>query len=138
MGVTPSSCLKQEEEKAKKIIEKLPSLFKNYPYKNTYRVWPGPNSNTFISYIIRNIDEIDVELPPTAIGKDYLGKSNFVSNTPSNTGFTISAFGLLGFSAGLAEGLELNLLGLHFGVDFWTPALKLPIVGRIGFSDKSI
>ncbi|MBK7492729.1 MAG: hypothetical protein IPI17_12800 [Nitrosomonas sp.] len=28
------------------------------------------------------------------------------------------------------EGIELNLLGLSFGVDLDLPALKLPLVGR--------
>jgi hypothetical protein len=30
------------------------------------------------------------------------------------------------------EGFELNLLGLTFGVDVAEPALKLPMVGRLG------
>jgi len=30
------------------------------------------------------------------------------------------------------EGVEVNLLGLTFGLDFKNPAIKLPIVGRIG------
>jgi hypothetical protein len=30
------------------------------------------------------------------------------------------------------EGLELNLLGLTLGIDPFSPALKLPLVGRIG------
>ena len=31
--------------------------------------------------------------------------------------------------------LELNLLGLNFGVDFNTPALRLPAIGRLGMDD---
>lgn len=34
----------------------------------------------------------------------------------------------------MEEGVELNLLSLTFGVDVKRPALKLPIVGRVGFS----
>ncbi len=45
---------------------------------------------------------------------------------------------MLGLTAGLAEGLELNLLGMTFGLDFLRPALKLPFVGRIGFRDASV
>jgi hypothetical protein len=33
------------------------------------------------------------------------------------------------------EGVELNLFGLNFGIDFYKPALKLPFVGRIGVGD---
>ena len=36
---------------------------------------------------------------------------------------------------GLKEGIELGLLGLSFGIDFYPPAVKLPIIGRVGFSD---
>ena len=124
--------------KASKIITQLEPLITNYPFKDTYNLWPGPNSNTFISYLIRNIDEIDIELPPTAIGKDYLGNTKFISNTPSNTGFTVSLLGALGFTIGAAEGIEVNLLGLHFGIDLWTPAVKLPFFGRVGFKDKGL
>ena len=30
------------------------------------------------------------------------------------------------------EGLEVNVLGLSFGIDPLTPAIKLPGIGRIG------
>jgi hypothetical protein len=35
--------------------------------------------------------------------------------------------------AGTSEGLEVNLLGLTFGLDVRHPALKLPGVGRVGY-----
>ncbi|PIP96091.1 MAG: hypothetical protein COW00_20060 [Bdellovibrio sp. CG12_big_fil_rev_8_21_14_0_65_39_13] len=134
----PKMLYEARGEKAHKIIIQLKNLIKTYPFKDRYTVWPGPNSNTFVAYMIRNIDELDIELPASAIGKDYLGATSFLSNTASNTGFTLSAFGLLGFTLGAVEGVEVNLFGLHFGVDFWTPALKLPLIGRLGFSDKSL
>jgi hypothetical protein len=34
------------------------------------------------------------------------------------------------------EGLELNVLSLSFGVDVMRPALKLPVVGRLGLSQR--
>ena len=54
--------------------------------------------------------------------------------SPSGTGVQVSLFGLLGVLAGVEEGVELNLMTLTFGVDVKRPALKLPIVGRVGFS----
>lgn len=129
----PNLLFEARGDKATKIIKQVKKLIKEYPFKDHYRVYPGPNSNTFVSYIIRNIDEIDCELPTTAIGKDYFGPKTFISNTPSNTGFTLSAFGMLGLTLGLYEGVEINLLGLNFGIDFYYPALKLPFIGRIGF-----
>jgi hypothetical protein len=43
--------------------------------------------------------------------------------------------GVAGIVAGWEEGLELNLLGLTFGVDPVSLSLKLPLLGRIGASD---
>ena len=38
---------------------------------------------------------------------------------------------------GWRDGIEVNILGLSFGIDFWRPALKLPLIGRLGFSERS-
>lgn len=135
---SPTELLQIRGEKAGSVISQVEELILTYPFANRYSVWPGPNSNTFVAYMLRNIDELKLDLPANAVGKDYFGYNQFISNTPSNTGFQLSAFGLLGFTAGVSEGVELNLLGLHFGLDLWTPALKLPIVGRLGFKDKAL
>ena len=123
------------DESVDAMIDKLIFAASDYPYNNFYRVWPGPNSNTFIAYLARQVPELRLELPSTAIGKDYLPNGSLVGYTPSNTGVQFSAGGYLGILAGFEEGLELNLAGLTAGVDFYPPAIKLPGVGRIGFSD---
>ncbi len=53
--------------------------------------------------------------------------------SPSGTGYQISLYGVLGILLSRQEGLELNLIGLSFGIDFARPALKLPFIGRLGF-----
>src|SRR5688572_13855259 len=113
------------------IIGRIEAAVKDYPYPDRYHVWPGPNSNTFTAFILRRVPELRADLPPTAIGKDYLGWRS-VGRTPSGTGGQASLFGLAGVSAGLEEGVEINLLGLNFGVDPKSVSLKLPIVGRVG------
>ena len=40
--------------------------------------------------------------------------------------------GAAGGDVGVEEGVEVNLLGLTFGIDPFSPALKLPLIGRIG------
>lgn len=124
-------------EKALKAITQVEKLIETYPYRDVYTLWPGPNSNTFIAYLIRHTPELDIELPPHAIGKDYLGHTSFAALSPSGTGFQLSAWGVLGLTLGLQEGIEVNILSMNFGLDFWTPALKLPFVGRLGFKDRS-
>jgi hypothetical protein len=113
------------------VIERIEAAVKDYPYPASYHVWPGPNSNTFTAFILRRVPELRVDLPPTAIGKDYLGWKS-VGRTPSGTGGQASLFGLVGVSAGVEEGVEVNLLGLNFGLDPKSLSVKLPIVGRIG------
>jgi len=48
----------------------------------------------------------------------------------------VSLGGLFGLLAAPAEGLEVNVLGLVFGVDLLPPAIKLPAVGRVGFGGR--
>jgi hypothetical protein len=43
----------------------------NYPYCGTYRMWPGPNSNTFVAWVLRQAG-IELTLNPRGIGKNYL------------------------------------------------------------------
>jgi len=100
-------------------------------YGDSYRIWPGPNSNTFTAFVLRQVPELRVDLPAHAIGKDYLGARVF-ARTPSGTGAQASIFGVLGLLAGTEEGLEVNVLGLTFGLDPGDLALKLPLVGSIG------
>jgi hypothetical protein len=113
------------------LITRIEAAVKAYPYPDTYHVWPGPNSNTFVAFVTRQVPELRVDLPPTAIGKDYLGWRS-MNLTPSGTGAQASLFGLVGVAAGVEEGLEVNLLGLNFGVDPKSLSVKLPIVGRLG------
>jgi hypothetical protein len=132
----PTIIFEARGEKAEILIQSTKKLIETYPYKDRYSVWPGPNSNTFVDYIIRNVPELTVELPPEAIGKDYLVDNDFFSKSPGGYGYQFSAYGLLGLTLGLTEGVEVNLLGMTFGIDFYSPALKIPFWGRLGFKDQ--
>jgi Protein of unknown function (DUF3750) len=116
---------------ASEVIGRIEAAVAAYPYAATYRIWPGPNSNTFTAFVLREAPELRVDLPPTAIGKDYLGIMP-VGKLPSGTGGQISLLGVAGVAAGLEEGVEVNVLGMTFGVDPGSLALKLPFVGRLG------
>ena len=116
------------------IIQRIDRAAKGYPYMDEYQVWPGPNSNTFVAHVARAVPELKLDLPPTAIGKDYIPGGNIVAPTPSGTGYQLSLFGLLGVLASEEEGFEINLLGLTFGIDPKDMAIKLPLAGRIGGS----
>ncbi len=118
---------------AEPLIPRIERAARAYPYGDEYRAWPGPNSNTFTAWVTRAVPELEADLPPTAIGKDYL-RGGLLAKAPSGSGYQLSLAGLLGITASTVEGLEVNLLGLTFGVDPWPPALKLPLAGRVGAS----
>lgn len=54
------------------LIDAVDQAAKEYPWKTTYKVFPGPNSNTFTAWIVKKVPELDVELPFSAIGKGYV------------------------------------------------------------------
>lgn len=132
-GNNPKILLDIRGEKADRLIPKIDAAARRYPYQLDYTIWPGPNSNTFVAWIARQVPELNLELPTTAIGKDYLPNGRVFGYAPSGTGFQVSLFGVLGITAARTEGLEANVLGLHFGIDPLRLAIKLPGVGRIGF-----
>jgi len=125
-------------EEADAIINQVEKIIEEYPYKHNYRLWPGPNSNTFVEHIIRKVPELTVELPPHAIGKDYLTESYLFEQSPGGKGMQLSLYGVLGMTLGLSEGVEINVLSMTFGVDILRPALKLPFVGRLGMDDTPL
>jgi hypothetical protein len=119
---------------AERVIPKIEAAVKEYRFANAgdYRVWPGPNSNTFTATIMRAVPELETALPPNAIGRDFR-EGFYFGLTDSGTGIELNLWGLLGFKTGWVEGLELNFLGLVAGFDIREPALKLPGYGRLGF-----
>ncbi len=124
---------------AQKLIPQIIDAAKSYPYPDKYEAWPGPNSNTFTAHVLRQVPDMKVDLPPTAIGKDYLDESNnFIASAPSNTGVQISLYGVFGAILSKAEGIEINLLGLSFGLDPDNLALRLPGVGKVGFISDTL
>jgi hypothetical protein len=133
-GYEPELLADIRGQDAENAIARIEGLIDQYPYKNHYKVWPGPNSNTYTAYLIREVEELVVDLPATAIGKDYVDRVG-IAAAPSNTGYQFLAHGLFGVTLALQEGLEINILGATYGVDLNLPALKLPCIGRLGFSN---
>jgi hypothetical protein len=113
-------------------IPRLEAAIARYPYQADYVTWPGPNSNTFIAWLAREVPELKVAMPSTAIGKDFLPGGQLVALAPSGTGFQVSLGGLLGFTLAIEEGFEVNFLGLVVGVDPKRLAIKVPGLGELG------
>lgn len=133
-GAKPEIIFSKSGVDAEKIISQIQVAAKKYPYQNLYRAYPGPNSNTFVSYIIRSIPDLKIALPNNAIGKDWLCNEKgvkFFAFSESKTGIQFSFYGMFGLIIGLVEGIEINVLGLSFGIDFLRFAIKLPAIGRV-------
>lgn len=120
-------------EAAARLIPGVEAAVAAYPAPSTYRAWPGPNSNTFTAWVVREVEGLEATLPVTAVGKDYL-LDGVLADAPGGRGVTASLGGLLGLTLGRDEGLEITLLGLALGIDPRRPALKLPGIGRLGMA----
>ncbi len=128
-GATPHLLAEHRGPVAQAMIARIEAAVAAYPWGRQYRLWPGPNSNTFVAYVARAVPELGLDLPPTAIGKDYLGPTTLIARAPSGTGWQLSLAGLAGITVAREEGLEINLLGLGFGVDVNDARLRLPGLG---------
>jgi hypothetical protein len=130
-GARPERLVDLRGDGIDEVIARVETAITAYPYQDSYRIWPGPNSNTFTAWIGRSVPELRLKLPSTAIGKDFLPNGSLADTTPSGTGVQVSLFGVSGLAVGWEEGIEVNVLSLNFGVELKSPALKLPLVGRV-------
>jgi hypothetical protein len=118
---------------AEKLIPRVESAVRAYSYNRAgdYRIWPGPNSNSFTAAVLRAVPELRVALPSNAVGRDFRN-GFYVGRTDSHTGVELNLWGVADVKVGWVEGIEFNLLGLVAGIDLRYPGLKLPGFGRIG------
>ncbi|MET0276914.1 MAG: DUF3750 domain-containing protein [Pseudorhodoplanes sp.] len=137
-GTAPTVVADIRGDKAEVLIPAVERAVKDYRYANygDYRLWPGPNSNSFVAAVLRAVPQMQATMPPNAIGRDFR-PGPYLGWTDSGTGVEANLFGLVGVKAGWIEGFEVNLLGLVAGLDVREPALKLPGFGRIGLPSSS-
>ncbi len=119
------------------LIDRIEAVVAAYPESDSYRVWPGPNSNTFIAWLGREIPELRIPLPGHAVGKHYLPDGSWLARPAGGVGLEFSVGGLFGATVGLTEGVELTLMGLTAGLDPWPPAVNLPGFGRVGWPEPA-
>jgi Protein of unknown function (DUF3750) len=132
-GNTPVAIADISGADAEKLIPRIEAAVQAYRFSHAgdYRVWPGPNSNSFTAAILRAVPELGLALPPNAVGRDFRDRI-YAGLTDSGTGVELNLLGLAGIKLGWAEGIEVNLLGLVAGLDLRHPGLKLPGFGHIG------
>jgi Protein of unknown function (DUF3750) len=131
-GDRPTVVADVKGARAAAMIPKIEAAIAAYPYDHygDYRIWPGPNSNTFIATVLRAVPEMGATLLPDAVGRDFRPDIYF-GTSDSRTGIEVNFWGVAGIKVGWVEGIEFNLLGLVAGLDLRHPALKLPGFGRL-------
>ena len=119
---------------AEQLIPKVEAAIRDYQWseRGSYRIWPGPNSNTFVATILAAVPEIGASAPPTAVGRDY---RTGVFRTGSG-GWSLSLAGIAGVTVGWRDGIQVSFLGLVSGIRFSDPALILPGFGAVGLSSR--
>ncbi|PKH21782.1 hypothetical protein CIG19_14650 [Enterobacterales bacterium CwR94] len=131
-GAKPRLLVQHTGPAAQAMIPDIEKAIASYPWPETYHAWPGPNSNTFIAHIGRNVPALKLDLPANAIGKDFRPLWKPIGLPPSGRGVQVSLLGVAGVTLGAEEGFEINVLGLNLGVEFMPPRLRLPFIGGIG------
>ena len=123
-------------EEAERAIDGIERAVASYPYarRGGYRIWPGPNSNSFIAHVLREVPALRVNLPEIAVGRDYPTDGRLVAWDGARGDLRLSLWGYAGLTVGRTAGLEVNFLGLVTGIDPLRPALKLPGFGRVGLA----
>ena len=74
-GSRPEVLKEHRGESAESLIDAVDAAAHLYPWKNTYQVFPGPNSNTFIAWIAQQVPELELDLPFSAIGAGYVDQA---------------------------------------------------------------
>ena len=120
---------------AERLIPEVEAAIASYPYamRGGYRIWPGPNSNSFVAHVLRSVPELGARMPPNATGRDYAPGWASLEWLPEG-GLHATVGGWFGFSVGRKAGLELHFLGLVAGVDVARPAIKVPAFGRVALT----
>jgi len=70
-GAKPEKVLSITGEKAEALIPEIQAAVARYPWANEYTIFPGPNSNTFPTWLGLQIPELELDMPFSAIGSGY-------------------------------------------------------------------
>jgi len=70
-GSRPELLLDRRGAEVDGLIEQVDAAARRYPWAREYRLFPGPNSNTFPAWIGLQVPALGLELPLRAIGSGY-------------------------------------------------------------------
>ena len=71
-GEKPRLLVAHQGPEVDRLIARVEAAVQRYPWKNRYRVFPGPNSNSFTAWVAKEVPELELDLPFSAIGQGYV------------------------------------------------------------------
>jgi hypothetical protein len=71
-GAKPRLLKAHRGPQAESLIDAIERAAHAYPWKTTYKAYPGPNSNTFTAWIARQVPQLELDLPFSAIGSSFV------------------------------------------------------------------
>lgn len=126
-------------EDAERLMSRVDAAIASYPHagRGDYRMWPGPNSNSFVAHVLRAVPALGATMPSNAVGRDYAPGLLSVDWASEARDLHATLGGLFGFTVGATSGVEIHFLGLVAGLDLLRPALKIPAYGRLPLLDEA-
>ncbi len=106
-------------DEASKLAEVLRNSPSSYPFKARYHYWPGPNSNTYVQWILTQA-HIDHQMIPQGIGKNHMGLIGW-RKTAAMFEFSTPLFG---FRYSRSSYVEVHFLHLALSAQFKPFMLK--------------
>ncbi|MBF0124332.1 MAG: DUF3750 domain-containing protein [Magnetococcales bacterium] len=70
-GEPPQLLREHRGEGVDRLVQAVDQAARSYPWPDTYHAFPGPNSNTFTAWVAKQVPELDLQLPWSAIGSGY-------------------------------------------------------------------
>lgn len=74
-GAKPDVLVEHRGEGVDGLIDQIEQAVADYPWKNDYSAFPGPNSNTFVAWVGKQVPELNLSLPFSAIGSGYVNQN---------------------------------------------------------------
>ena len=71
-GEKPRLLVSHQGPEVDALIDSVEQAARDYPWPQTYKAFPGPNSNTFTAWIAQEVPALNVDLPFSAIGSGYV------------------------------------------------------------------
>ena len=124
-GAVPRVLVEHRGEGAEAMIGQIEAAVASYPHADEYRSYPGPNSNTFLAHIGREVPALRPTCRRTRSARTIAPSTRPLGVSPSGSGLQFSLLGLLGVSVGAGRH-RAQRPRLHFGLTSTDPPCACP------------